>query len=84
MDNYLKIEENHLLLRDRTSNAVLNTDKKAAEEYKAKIQMIKSVQQQKDEINTIKEKLSEIDSIKSDMAEIKNLLKGLLKQNVSS
>lgn len=83
-DRYYKIENNSHLLRDRSSNAILNTDIKSADEYRLKVQMLKNVQQNKEEINTIKEKLSEMDTIKSDMAEIKSLLKGLLKQNVSS
>jgi hypothetical protein len=78
-DDYVKIEDNNLLLRDRKSNAILNIDRKAADDYRAKVQMLKQTQQQKDEINIIKEKLSEIDSIKSDLSEIKHLLKGLLK-----
>jgi len=78
---YYKIENKEHLLRDRSSNAILNTDIRAADEYRLKVQMLKNVQQHKDEINTIKEKLSELDTVKSDMAEIKNLLKGLLKQN---
>lgn len=78
-ENYVKIQDNNNLLRDKKSNAILNIDRKAADDYKAKVLMLKQTQQQKDEINTIKEKLSELDAIKSDMAEIKNLLKGLLK-----
>lgn len=78
-DRYLKIEDNEYLVRDVSSNAILNTDRKAADEYRIKAQMYKNVQQQKEEINTIKQKLSDIDTIKSDMAEIKRLLKGLLK-----
>lgn len=78
-DDYVKIEDNNLLLRDRKSNAILNIDRKAADDYRAKVQMLKQTQQQKDEINTIKEKLSEMDSIRSDLEEIKHLLKGLLK-----
>lgn len=82
-DRYLKIEDNEYLVRDVSSNAILNTDRKAADEYRIKAQMYKNVQQHKEEINTIKDKLSELDTVKSDMAEIKNLLKGLLKQNVT-
>jgi hypothetical protein len=78
-NDYVKIEDNKLLLRDKKSNAILNIDRKAADDYRAKVQMLKQTQQQKDEINIIKEKLSEVDQIKSDLAEIKNLLKGLLK-----
>jgi len=77
--DYVKIEDNKLLLRDKKSNAILNIDRKTADDYRAKVQMLKQTQQQKDEINIIKEKLSEVDQIKSDLAEIKNLLKGLLK-----
>lgn len=78
-ENYVKIQDNNHLLRDKKSNAILNIDRKAADDYRTKVLMLKQTQQQKDEINTIKEKLSEIDSIKSDLSEIKNLLKGLLK-----
>ena len=78
-NDYVKIEDNKLLLRDKKSNAILNIDRKTADDYRAKVQMLKQTQQQKDEINIIKEKLSEVDQIKSDLAEIKNLLKGLLK-----
>jgi hypothetical protein len=80
-ERFLKIEDNNNLVRDVSSNAILNTDRKAADEYRIKAQMFNDVRQQKNEINTIKQKLSDIDSIKSDMFEIKKLLKGLLKQN---
>ena len=66
--NKLKIENHEDLLRDTTSNAVINNDVSALENYrkrrKAKREMV-----------------NDVDNLKNDVQEIKELLKQLLEKN---
>ena len=58
----------HKFVRDHVSNAVLNTDISALEQYK-----IVRDQRLKDK-HTLKQCVEDIGSLKNDMQEIKNLL----------
>jgi hypothetical protein len=62
------------LLRDVNSRALIETDKTKKEEYKARSAQLTAQKKQQEDIN----------NLKSDMEEIKNLLKGLINQNVTS
>ena len=79
MQTLAKVENHEELRKDMKTGAILLSDRNAANEYKTKKTMLRSVRDVNSEINTIKEKLSEIDSIRDDMKEIKELLKGLVK-----
>jgi len=58
---YVKIEDNPNLVRDKESNAVLNTDLNALQKYKMK----RNLDRQRD---------NEISELKKEMSEIKSLL----------
>jgi uncharacterized protein (DUF342 family) len=73
-DNYhLKVENYNNLVRDVRSNAIINTDKKAFDNYKS---LKKSKSLEKMRMDQIE---SDLSSLKSDINEIKDLLKSLLK-----
>jgi len=57
---YVKIEDNPNLVRDKESNAVLNTDLNALQKYKMK----RNLDRQRDnEISELKKEISEIKSL---------------------
>ena len=58
----------HKFIRDPISNAVLNTNINAMEQYK-----IERARREKEQ-NTLKECLNDINILKEDMKDIKNLL----------
>ena len=62
------------LLRDVNSRALIETDTSKKEEYKVRSAQLTAQKRQQEDIN----------NLKSDMEEIKNLLKGLVNQNVIS
>jgi len=59
--DYVKIEDNPNLVRDKDSNAVLNTDLDALQKYRMK----RNIDRQRDD---------EISELKKEMSEIKSLL----------
>lgn len=74
MENYhLKVEHSNNLVRDTRSNAIINTDKNAYENYKL-LRKTKSLDKMR--IDQIE---SDLSSLQNDIAEIKDLLKSLLK-----
>jgi len=62
------------IVKNTKTGALLNIDKQAIDDYKAKKAALSGVRQNKQDINILWEKVGEIDQIKSDIAEIKNLL----------
>ena len=58
----------HKVIRDETSKAVLNTDRNALEQYK-----IERTRREK-EYNTLQNCVDDINNLRDDMQEIKNLL----------
>jgi cell shape-determining protein MreC len=58
--NYLPIENEPGFVKDRISNAILNTDLVALNEYKQKKKQLKTIQDLKNEINMLKEELVKI------------------------
>jgi hypothetical protein len=66
--NKLKIENHDDLLRDTTSNAVINNDMSALENYRKRRK-------------AKREMMSDVDNLKNDVQEIKELLKQLLEKN---
>lgn len=68
---------NTSLSRDMHSKALVETDRKKAEEYKTRSRMLTETKNLKEEMDYLKSKISEIDTIKDDIAEIKSLIKGL-------
>jgi hypothetical protein len=65
---YLKVRDHEHLVRDSYSKAILNTDRKALEEYYSKVEFLK---QQKAEQEETKMRIS---MLEKNMEEIKNLL----------
>lgn len=66
----LKVQENERLVRDSANFAILNTDRSALTAHEQKMEQIRKVKSQEQEINTLK----------SDISEIKELLKQLMSQ----
>jgi cell shape-determining protein MreC len=58
--NYLPIENEPGFVKDSISNAILNTDMVALNEYKQKKKQMKTIQDLKSEINMLKEELTKI------------------------
>jgi len=70
----LKVEGHDSLVRDVSSNAIINTSKA---DYELYLKRVKSREQQSDEIrNAVKE----INTLKTELEEIKVLLKEVLKK----
>ena len=70
---YLKVEDKDGLVRDCETNAILNTDMNAYNEY------LRNYQSKLKENKRIQDLENKIGDIKSDIDEIKNLLKEFLK-----
>lgn len=64
----VQIEGHQGLVRDTRSKAILNTDRKALEEYQVKVELAKRQNAEKEETKMRLQKLEE------DMTQIKNLL----------
>jgi len=58
--NYLPIENEPGFVKDSVSNAILNTDMVALNEYKQKKKQMKTIQDLKSDINMLKEELVKI------------------------
>jgi len=59
-NNYLTIENEPGFVKDSITNAILNTDMVALNEYKQKKKQMKTIQDLKGEINMLKEELIKI------------------------
>lgn len=71
----LKVKDNHSLVRESSSGALINRDVNALREYEEKRRLASS---QRQELNNVK---IEIDSIKNDLCDIKELMYKLLDKN---
>ena len=73
MSRYLKVEGHSHLVREMSSNGIVNTN---VSEYETYMKRIRSREQQCDQIrNAVKE----INTLKAELREIKNLLKDIVK-----
>ncbi len=72
----LKVEGHENLVRDRYSKAILNTDRKALEEY------LKQKEFAKKEMNEKNEMKNRLANLENDMQEIKSLLLELAQRKV--
>lgn len=59
---YTKIQQNDMLLRDMHSNAIINTDNRALEAYKASKRKMQSIDEIKVENEQLKTKLARLES----------------------
>ena len=75
MNEYRKVKENHDLVRDMHSKAVINTNRTA---YQAEIHRKKMFIAQRDEL---RDATREINTLKSEMHEIKSLLVKLVEKD---
>lgn len=73
---YVKVRDANFV-RDTNSMALINTDRKAINDYQEKVRMAKA---QKEEINNLK---TEIADVKNDVQEIKMMLTKLLDKNLN-
>lgn len=71
--SYLKVEGYTSLIREKNSNAIINTDQNA---YTIYMQRVKEARKSNDEL---KYAVREINSIKTELTEIKELLGKLVK-----
>tara|TARA_Y100000591_G_scaffold222437_1_gene193794 strand:- start:70 stop:291 length:222 start_codon:yes stop_codon:yes gene_type:complete len=72
MSRYLKVEGHTSLVRDSSSNAIVNTN---VSEYQIYMKRIRERNRQSDELRTA---CKEINNLKSELREIKNLLKEIV------
>jgi hypothetical protein len=72
MSEYLRVEENEDLARDKNSQAIINTNKSS---YDKAVMRSKASQKQRDEL---RDATREINNIKCEMHEIKSLLQQLV------
>jgi len=73
MTNYLKVENHSSLVRDISSNAIVNTNTDDYDQY------IRNKQLAAQRMNKINEQDQEINNLKQDMAELKQMVTALLK-----
>jgi hypothetical protein len=73
---YVKVRDANFV-RDTNSMALINTDRKAINDYEEKVRMAKA---QKEEINNIK---SEIADVRNDVQDIKIMITKLLDKNLN-
>lgn len=73
MHNFVKIENNDALVRDTTTNAVINISSDKIADYNAK----KAASVMRDSV--LKKTQEEVDDMKKDISEIKEMLTLLLK-----
>ena len=74
MTEYVKVDGHENLVRDTSSKAIINTNKKAYEVAKRRAE---EAQRQRD---VMRETAREINTLKSEMHEIKHLLQELVKK----
>jgi len=72
----VKIENHHALLRDGTTNEVINSNKTEYENYISNYNRLKK---EKDQIDKLQ---NQVVSLSSDVEEIKSLLKLLVKEKI--
>lgn len=75
----VKVQDYDHLLKDTETGAILNTNRKEIDDYKARKASFAAARAAKEEINNMMSKLQEVDELKKDIAEIKEMLKGLVK-----
>ena len=66
----LRVKENERLIRDSSNLAILNTDREAIKAHDRKMEQLKKVRTQEEQINTLK----------NDVSELKQLMQELLKR----
>lgn len=71
-NEYLRVKDNHALLRDRKSNAIVNDSKYEYDNY------MKLKKQKEKEFNRVNNIEKEIEDVKNDVLEIKSLLKSIV------
>jgi hypothetical protein len=73
MTTYLKVENNSSLVRDISSNAIVNRNTDDYEQY------MRNKQLAAQRMNKINEQDDQINNLKQDMAELKDMVAALLK-----
>lgn len=76
--NLYKIKDHDDLIKDKSSGAVLLSDRSAIDEYRAKKAMFQTKRDMDSEINNLKEKVAKIDNLESDLKDIKELLQRIV------
>jgi hypothetical protein len=70
MSNYIKVKDHPDLVRDRNSNAILNTDAEALNKYR----------EERERLLKVKNAVNEVETLRNDVNEIKEMLQLLLKR----
>lgn len=73
--NLYKVEGYNDLIKDKSSGAVLLSDKSVADEYRAKKAMLQKTREMGSELSEVK---AEVKELKSDMREIKEMLQRIV------
>lgn len=72
---YIKVKDHEHLVRDSYSKAILNTDRKALEEYYQRLEFIKKQKAEEEEtkmrIAKLEENMSEIKQLLSEIAQMR-------------
>ena len=73
--SYIKVKDHEHLVRDSYSKAILNTDRKALEEYYQRLEFIKKQKAEEEEtkmrIAKLEENMSEIKQLLSEIAQMR-------------
>ena len=78
-DNYVKVEGNFNLVKDKKTGAILNIDKNGLEAAKRRKRLAVEQQKEKEIIHQLK---SENEELKNDVKEMKKLLNDLIDSKV--
>lgn len=75
--SYIKVKDHEHLVRDSYSKAILNTDRKALDEYYQRIEFIKKQRAEQEEtkmrIAKLEENMSEIKQLLSEIAQMRKV-----------
>jgi hypothetical protein len=77
MSEYIKVKDNPNLVRDKNSNAILNTDRNALDKYREEREYLLKVKATVDETQKLKQDMAET---KKDINEIKQMLLQLMEK----
>jgi hypothetical protein len=78
MTDYLKVKDHPNLVRDKKSNAILNTDQTALNKYKEERERLLKIKNAVDDTEMLKKDMAQT---KQDINEIKQMLIKLMEKN---
>jgi hypothetical protein len=75
--DFIKVKDHPNLIRDKRSNAILNTDKEALNKYKEERERLLKIKNAVDETPNLKK---DLEKTKQDVAEIKLMLQKIMEK----